>query len=649
VSAVAIAPEGKLLAYGLNNVVHLCEADTGKEVRQLRIPDGGIRSLIFSPDGMTLAVRGRNQRVRLFESDSGKELHQLGSAEPPQSSGGLTIVGGNFFAPETRALAFSPDGKQMASASGSTIRLWEVATGKEAPLLEGHRKAPTAISVSQDGKTVVSWSADRVIQRWDAATGKVQGQFAAPAGTTRAAFSPDGRIVALANRDNTIRLHDTATGKELHKLKGHQGGIAALGFAPDGKVLASRGANDNSVRLYDVERGADVRQITMRPVRNAEGGTVFVIGGPARSPRGPGLAFSPDGRLVVVPGPGSGNSGRTLVFFDVSTGKELRKIESAQAVTSLAFSPDGRTLATENGDRTITLWEAASGKQRAKLGTAVAEQPQDGRGMMAFTLVGDGFGGGAPTDPAGPVGLTYSPDGRTLVARGADSAIHVWDVSAGQEISPLKGHAGRIETVAFAANGKTLASSATDTTILLWDAAAPMKDLSKPGITELPPAEVETLWRDLADEDAAKASRGVQNLVTAPKQAVPFLADHLKPAARIDPDKINRWIADLDSNVFAVRQEANANLLKTGEQAVPALRKVLASSPPLETRKRVEELLDRLTGGALTSEQLRLVRAIEALEQIATPEARNLLRSLAEGAPGALPTRESQAALDRLK
>jgi hypothetical protein len=123
----------------------------------------------------------------------------------------------------------------------------------------------------------------------------------------------------------------------------------------------------------------------------------------------------------------------------------------------------------------------------------------------------------------------------------------------------------------------------------------------------------------------------------------------LKPAAIIDPEKISRWIADLDSAMFAVRQEANTNLLKTGEQAVPALRKVLASTPPLETRKRIEELLDRLTGGALSSDQLRFVRAIEALERIATPEARNLLRTLAEGAPGALPTRESQAALDRIK
>src|SRR5262249_53216529 len=157
--------------------------------------------------------------------------------------------------------------------------------------------------------------------------------------------------------------------------------------------------------------------------------------------------------------------------------------------------------------------------------------------------------------------------------------------------------------------------------------------------------EVEALWGDLADKDATKARRGILALAAGPRQAVPFLAGHLKPADRVDPRKISGWIEDLDSEKFAVRREATANLVKVGEQAVPALRKLLASGPPLETRKRAEELVDRLTSGTLTAEQVRLVRAVEALERMATPEARRLLRTLAGGAPGTLPTREAQAAL----
>ncbi len=156
------------------------------------------------------------------------------------------------------------------------------------------------------------------------------------------------------------------------------------------------------------------------------------------------------------------------------------------------------------------------------------------------------------------------------------------------------------------------------------------------------------LWDDLAGEDAAKAHRGVRGLASAHGQAVTLLGERLKPAASVDPRKIKNWIADLESAKFAVRQEATTQLLKVGEQAVPALKKELASVPELETRKRVEDLLNRLTGGVLTTEQLRLVRAVEALERMATPEARKVLQTLAEGAPGTLPTREAQAALSRL-
>jgi hypothetical protein len=193
-----------------------------------------------------------------------------------------------------------------------------------------------------------------------------------------------------------------------------------------------------------------------------------------------------------------------------------------------------------------------------------------------------------------------------------------------------------------------VASGAADTTVLLWDAAGLDKGVSAPAPAALSPAEVEACWADLAAADAARALRAVNQLAAAPGRAVPFLGEHLKPAARVDPRKIDGWIADLGSEKFAVRESATAGLLKVGEQAVPALRKALASPPSLETGRRLEGLLVRLTGGTLTTEELRLVRAVEALERAGSPEARRLLRALAEGAPGALATREAQAALDRL-
>jgi WD40 repeat protein len=505
------------------------------------------------------------------------------------------------------------------------------------------------IALSRDGKTVISWGADRVIYRWEAATGKSLGSFPAPQGTTVAALSPDGRTIALANADNTIRFLETATGKEAHRIKGLPNGAGPMTFAPDGKLLAVRGA-DNTIRLYETATGNESRQIVMRPGNNAPPNGVILIGGRGRrGGSGPGLAFSPDGKLLVSPGPAGGNNRAALVILDVSTGKELRKIESSQATRTFAFSPDGRTLATENSDRTIALWEVASGKERGQMGKPLADREPPGGGMGGLVFVVDGANFVPPATPSGPVGLAFSPDGGALVMRGPDQSVHVWDVTAGKEIGQLKGQVGRSETVAFAADGKTIASGSSDTTILLWDAAGVLKDVAKARPAELAAGDVATLWDDLAGEDAAKARQGILKLAGDPGRVAPFLGERLKAAPAIDPKKIDGWIADLDDDEFAVREEASKNLLKAGEQAVPALQKVLASSPPLETRRRVELLVDRLTGGTLTVEQLRLVRAVEALERMGTPEARRLLRTLAEGAPGALPTREAQAALGRLK
>src|SRR5262249_5751851 len=154
--------------------------------------------------------------------------------------------------PEMRALSISTDGKRIASAAGSTIRLWETAGGTEATLVESHWRAPSTVVVSADGKTVVSWGADQGVRRWQATGGKSLAAFPAPVGTRLATFSADGRTVALANRDGSIRLHDTATGKEQSRLKGPPNGVFAMAFPPGGKALAARGNDDDTIHLYDL-------------------------------------------------------------------------------------------------------------------------------------------------------------------------------------------------------------------------------------------------------------------------------------------------------------------------------------------------------------------------------------------------------------
>jgi WD40 repeat protein/beta-lactamase regulating signal transducer with metallopeptidase domain len=659
VSGVAVAPGGKVIAYCSDGIVHACRADSGEALFQTRLGEPA-SGLTFSPDGKTLAVRGVNQQVRVLDAESGKELFLLG--EPVRGFGGafaVALAGPFAVAPEVRNLAFTSDGKRIVTAAGGTVRMWD-AKGKELPLSDGHLGPVTGAVLSADGKTVVSWGTDRTIRRWDAATGKLLSVFPVPPSATATAVSADGMAVAVAGSGGVIRLFDPNGGKELLQFKGHPRGAAALAFSPDGKVLAERGA-DATVRVYDLAKGGEARQFAAQPATNPLPPGAVVVA-PPRFLGGPGaaLVFAPDGKLLATaesapsvlyaPAPVNGRNrpGGTISLIDVSTGKAIRKIEPSVPVVSFTFSPDGRELATENADGSVSLWEAASGKERARLGE-VATPAAPGAPVLPLPAVKAlALGGGPGSEPGAPVALAFSPDGRALIGRGPDRSVCVWDVDGGKEVGRFKGHDGRVETVGFSPDGKTVVTGSADTTMLLWDAAALRKDLPARQAAELPEGAAEGLWTDLAGEDAGKAGRAVLKLTAAPRQAASALGERLKPADAIDQQKLAGWLADLESDRFAVRQDAIAHLLKAGEQAVPALQKVLADQPALETRLRVEDLLDKLTGGTLTAEQLRVVRAVEALEKMGTPEARAVLRALAGGAPGALPTREARAALDRL-
>ena len=169
-----------------------------------------------------------------------------------------------------------------------------------------------------------------------------------------------------------------------------------------------------------------------------------------------------------------------------------------------------------------------------------------------------------------------------------------------------------------------------------------------PPAADLKPEQVEALWVDLAGNDAGKANRSMLNLAGARGLVEVFMRERLQAAPTIDAKQLEQWLADLDSEKFAVRNRAMEELTKLGEPAVPALNQLLGGQPTLEVRRRAEEVLDRLTGRTLTGEQLRTVRAVEVLEQLGTPEAKRVLETLARGAAGALPTREAQAALGRL-
>jgi hypothetical protein len=241
--------------------------------------------------------------------------------------------------------------------------------------------------------------------------------------------------------------------------------------------------------------------------------------------------------------------------------------------------------------------------------------------------------------------LVFSRDGRTLVsghgylsAQG-EHTVRLWEVATGQERSCFFGHRGGIWSLAISRDGRNVASGSYDTTILVWDATSGARSDAA-----LSADQLQTLWRDLRDADASRAYRALWRMALAPKHALPFLAEHLRPIAPLDEarqKRVDQLLVALDSDQFAVRQEAEATLEKMGAAVEPALHKALESKPSLEVRQRIEKVM-----GNLASERLRIQRALEAIEHINTPDARPLLDSLANGEPRAWLT-EAAAAIRR--
>jgi hypothetical protein len=198
--------------------------------------------------------------------------------------------------------------------------------------------------------------------------------------------------------------------------------------------------------------------------------------------------------------------------------------------------------------------------------------------------------------------------------------------------------------LSFSPDGTLLATASLDMTALVWRLAGPGSG-GRPGAA-LSAQELESRWSALASDDAAKAYRAIRALAASPRQAVPFLQRHLRPAPVADPKRLRASIADLDSDDFAVRDRAAQELEKLGGAAEPALRQALAGNPAPEVRRQLSELLTKAQDW--TPSRLQSWRALEVLELVRTPATQTLLQTLAQGAPEARLTQGAKATLERL-
>jgi WD40 repeat protein/uncharacterized caspase-like protein len=430
-----------------------------------------------------------------------------------------------------RSVAFSPDGLTLASAGfDNTIKLWDLTRGTELRTLRGHESGVMAAAFSPDGKVLASASLDQTVKLWQPATGRLLMSLSHRGGMDAVAFSPNGKLLAAGGDDKMVTLWNLESGQKLFTLAGHQEDVRGLSFSPDGALLAS-GGWDGLIKLWDVRTGTELRTIsdkkeqdTIYSIAFSRDGRTLLSGGRAivndkvigtlivwdaqtgallRQFKGhqsivTSVALSSDGKRIA-----SGSDDQTVKLWDAETGVLIRIYTGHRKdINSVAFSPDGGTIAScsgatneKAGDHEIKLWSATSDRAPLTLGGHTHDIDAVALSRDGQIMASGGFNdakiklwntstnqlrtlkGHFTSDDDAMEGITsldISPDGKILASGSFDQTAKLWDTATGKELHTLKGHTGYVRSVVFSPDGKILATGGVGAlkekdSIKLWD------------------------------------------------------------------------------------------------------------------------------------------------------------------------------------
>jgi WD40 repeat protein/transcriptional regulator with XRE-family HTH domain len=434
-------------------VIRAILAARRSHLRGLRTIPTALGAVALSPDAKTLASVGRASTVRLWDVASGKQVAVLHGQDSP-----------------VRAFAFRPDGKMLASVGGDTVRLWDVTTGTQRNVLHARPGAVSAIAFSPDGKLLASAGDGDAVRLWDVTTGTQRNVLHVHATAVSAvAFSHDGKLLASTDvaHHSRVRLWDLATGTQRAVLR-DAGAGPAVAFSPDDKTLAC--TSQDSVRLWDLASRTKLAVL--------QGNLVGLVRA---------IAFSSDGRTLTA-----ASFDGTISLWDPAIRRQRAALLGHHAVArTLAFSPDGKLLASADDDgNTMRVWDSATRKQLAVLharadvvafsrdGKMLASRGRDGTIRLWNAATGKQLAA-LPGQQSGHPALAFSPDGKMLASTDNNSTVTLWNLTTRTRLAVL--HHRHLFSVAFNRDGKMLASTDIDDTVRLWDPATGKRLAVLPG------------------------------------------------------------------------------------------------------------------------------------------------------------------------